>query len=123
MIVLPYLGAAAATRETERPPPRRIERSAGGEKDPLRDLDMRLTYRTVRVLMAIGQAPGASNRQLAEASGVQDQGQISKLLSRLRTLGLIQNTGQGHIKGEPNAWQLTPKGKHVGQAIQTQTQS
>jgi AcrR family transcriptional regulator len=123
MIVLPYLGTAAATRETERPPPPPIKRSPGVGKDPLRDLDMRLTYRTVRVLLAIGQAPGASNRQLADASGVQDQGQISKLLSRLRTLGLIQNTGQGPVKGEPNAWQLTPKGQQVGQAIHVQTQS
>jgi chromosome segregation and condensation protein ScpB len=54
---------------------------------------------------------------------VQDQGQISKLLSRLRTLGLIENTGPGPVKGEPNAWRLTAKGQRVGQAIERQTQA
>jgi AcrR family transcriptional regulator/DNA-binding MarR family transcriptional regulator len=123
MIAMPYLGAAAAAKEIERPQPPRAARAKGTAKDPLRELDMRLTYRTVRVLMAVGQAPGASNRRLADASGVQDQGQISKLLSRLQTLGLIHNTAAGPAKGEPNAWQLTPKGLQVGEAIETQTQS
>jgi AcrR family transcriptional regulator len=123
MIVLPYLGSAAAAREVERPAAPRSERPKGVGRDPLRELDMRLTYRTVRVLLATAQSPGASNRQLADASGVHDQGQISKLLSRLRSLGLIENVGAGPVKGEPNAWQLTPKGQQLGQAIQVQTQS
>jgi AcrR family transcriptional regulator/DNA-binding MarR family transcriptional regulator len=123
MIVLPYLGAAAASRELKRPMPPRSERPLGGGRDPLRELDMRLTYRTVRVLTAAAQAPGASNRQLADAAGVHDQGQISKLLARLKTLGLIENIGAGPVKGEPNAWQLTPKGQQIDQAIQVQTQS
>jgi AcrR family transcriptional regulator len=122
MIVLPYQGTAAATKEIARPRPPRPKRPRGHGKDPLRELDMRLTYRTVRVLLAIAQTPGASNRQLADASGVTDQGQISKLLSRLKTLGLIQNTGAGPVRGEPNAWQLTDKGQQVGNAIQVQTQ-
>jgi AcrR family transcriptional regulator len=121
MIVLPYQGTAAATREAERPHEARPKRPPELGRDPLRDLDMRLTYRTVRVLLAIAQTPGASNRELAAASGVQDQGQISKLLSRLKTLGLIHNTGAGPIRGEPNAWRLTPKGQQVGQAIRSQT--
>ena len=82
---------------------------------------MRLTYRTVRVLLAIVQTPGASNREVAESAGVEDQGQISKLLSRLKTLGLVENTGAGPFSGEPNAWRLTPKGQQVAGAIQTQT--
>jgi hypothetical protein len=89
MVVLPYLGAAAAERELSRatpPPGRRPERRG----DPLRDLDMRLTYRTVRVLLAIAAQPAASNRQVATAAEVTDQGQISKLLGRLQHLGLIQ---------------------------------
>ncbi|HEY7961841.1 MAG TPA: TetR family transcriptional regulator [Solirubrobacteraceae bacterium] len=117
MIVLPYLGPAAAAKELDRPPPDRPRRPRGAGRDPLRQLDMRLTYRTVRVLIAISQHPGASNRQLAEAAGVQDQGQISKLLSRLKTLGLIENTGAGPVRGEPNAWELTDKGRQIEQAI------
>jgi AcrR family transcriptional regulator len=122
MIVLPYQGAAAATREIARPRPPRPKRPREVGRDPLRELDMRLTYRTVRVLLAIAQTPGASNRALADAAGVSDQGQISKLLSRLKALGLIQNTGAGPVRGEPNAWTLTPKGQQVGNAIQVQTQ-
>jgi hypothetical protein len=95
MIALPYQGAAAAAKEIERPQPVRPVRPRATGKDPLRELDMRLTYRTVRVLLAIGQVPGASNREVAEAAGVEDQGQISKLLARLKTLGLIENAGAG----------------------------
>ena len=121
MIVLPYQGAAAAARELKRPRPARPARPRATSRDPLRELEMRLTYRTVRVLLAIAHAPGASNREVAEASGVEDQGQISKLLLRLKTLGLIENAGAGHLSGEPNAWQLTPKGQQVEEAIQVQT--
>jgi AcrR family transcriptional regulator len=118
MIILPYQGPAAAMREVVRPRPPRPQRPAGYGRDPLRDLDMRLTYRTVRVLLAISATPGASNRALAAAAGVADQGQISKLLSRLRSLSLIENIGAGPVKGEPNAWQLTSKGERVERAIQ-----
>jgi len=121
MIVLPYRGAAAAAKELERPVPARPVRPRAAGKDPLRELDMRLTYRTVRVLLAIGQAPGASNREVAAASDVEDQGQISKLLARLKTLGLIENAGAGHLSGEPNAWHLTAKGADVSTAIEAQT--
>ena len=50
MIVLPYLGKAAAARETSRPATRR-KPATPPSGDPLRELDMRLTYRTVRVLL------------------------------------------------------------------------
>jgi AcrR family transcriptional regulator/DNA-binding MarR family transcriptional regulator len=121
MIVLPYLGPAAARREGERPPPTLPPRPEPRRGDPLRDLDMRLTYRTVRVLVAIASSPSASNRQVAEAAGIADQGQISKLLLRLQNLGLIRNVGQGPQRGEPNAWRLTPKGQDVEHTIREQT--
>jgi AcrR family transcriptional regulator len=121
MVVLPYLGPAAARREGERPLPARPPRPQLRRGDPLRDLDMRLTYRTVRVLVAIASSPGASNRQVAEAAGIADQGQISKLLLRLQNLGLIRNVGEGPARGEPNAWRLTPKGLDVERTIREQT--
>jgi AcrR family transcriptional regulator len=117
MIVRPYLGAAAAEKELERPLPTGMHRRRKVPVDPLGGLDMRLTYRTLRVLATIAAAPGASNRQVAEEAGVADQGQISKLLARLENLGLIHNAGVGHLKGEPNAWQLTSRGREVEQAI------
>jgi AcrR family transcriptional regulator len=120
MIVMPYLGTAAAKRELTRPAPaaRAVKRL---DADPLRDLDMRLTYRTIRVLVAIATMPEASNRAVAEAAGVSDQGQISKLLARLEHLGLVANVGEGPAKGEPNAWTLTAKGADVERAIGAET--
>jgi DNA-binding MarR family transcriptional regulator len=83
---------------------------------------MRLTYRTVRVLMAIGAQPGVSNRRVADAAGVSDQGQISKLLARLHHLGLIENNGFGQAKGESNSWYLTERGSEIEAAIREQTE-
>jgi DNA-binding MarR family transcriptional regulator len=84
----------------------------------LRDLEMRLTYRTVRVLSAIANDPGSSNRSLGDAAGIGDQGQVSKLLARLQRLGLIENKGIGAAtRGEPNAWTLTGKGHDVHDTI------
>ncbi len=120
MIVLPYLGHAAAAREASRPAPRRHRAATRGE-DPLRSLDMRLTYRTVRVLLAIGElvgnGSGPSNRQVADASGVADPGQISRLLARLEHLGLIENSGGPPLSGEPNVWRLTSKGQEIERTI------
>jgi AcrR family transcriptional regulator/DNA-binding MarR family transcriptional regulator len=118
MVVLPYEGQAVAARELARPtPPIRSRREARKPSDPLRALDMRVTYRTIRVLLAIAERPGANNRQVAEASGVQDQGQISKLLARLEHLELISNSSAGAIRGEPNSWSLTPKGHEVQRVL------
>jgi DNA-binding MarR family transcriptional regulator len=70
----------------------------------------------VRVLVVIGERPGASNREIAERSDVADQGQISKLLARLARLELIENTGEGQEKGGANAWHLTDRGARVERA-------
>jgi AcrR family transcriptional regulator len=126
LIVLPYQGAAAARRECNRAlpstyPPGTGERKERGDTqrvfDPLRSLPMRLTYRTARVLGAVAAHPGASNRTIGEAADIYDQGQISKLLSRLERLGLLANTGVGHAKGEANAWGLTALGRSVAQGL------
>ncbi len=119
MIVLPYLGARAASSElTRKPPPlpRRRRPPRRIVKDPLEGLDMRLTYRTVRVLTFVGEHPGASNREIAEGAGIADQGQISKLLTRLERLQLVHNIGEGQIMGSSNEWYLTDRGSQVERA-------
>jgi AcrR family transcriptional regulator len=125
MIVLPYLGPAAARKELDRPVPKAPARPRPVNSDPLRELEMRLTYRTVRVLLAVGTLGGRgsypSNRAVGDAAGISDQGQISKLLKRLRRLGLIENKGAGAARGEPNAWTLTERGREVHGAISAQT--
>jgi AcrR family transcriptional regulator len=119
MIVLPYLGARAASSElTRKPPPlpKRRRPPRRSVRDPLEGLDMRLTYRTVRVLTFIGEHPGASNREIAEGAGITDQGQISKLLTRLERLQLVHNVGEGQIMGSSNEWYLTDRGVQVERA-------
>ena len=117
MIVLPYLGPGAAQKESSRLAPSPRERPPTGRRDPLRDLEMRLTYRTVRVLLAIAASPGSSNRKVGFEAGIEDQGQISKLLSRLERLGLIENGGAGQVRGAPNAWILTERGLEVERLV------
>jgi AcrR family transcriptional regulator/DNA-binding MarR family transcriptional regulator len=117
MIVLPYLGPAVARREQSRtgpiPTPQSPNSQSRSDGDPLRDVPMRLTYRTALVLDSVAQNPGASNRVIGERADLYDQGQVSKLLARLERLGLLENTGQGHAKGEANAWHLTNLGERV----------
>jgi AcrR family transcriptional regulator len=122
MLVLPYQGPAVANRERTRSLP--VPPAAAGSlsevgtgDDPLRSIPMRLTYRTARVLDGVATHPGASNRLVADHAGITDQGQVSKLLARLERLGLLHNTGQGHTKGEPNAWALTDLGHDVARRL------
>jgi AcrR family transcriptional regulator len=118
MIVLPYLGPTVAGRELTRTIPKRPAAPATPRAgDPLRDLGMRLTYRTGRVLAAVAEEPGCSNVGIGALVEVTDQGQISKLLARLARLGLVVNTGLGQAKGSTNAWHLTPRGHEVDAAI------
>jgi AcrR family transcriptional regulator len=128
MIVLPYLGTSAARRELERTSkPARTQKApknangaspvSSSSGDPLAGLPMRVTGRTLLVVKAIGEHPGASNREVADLAGISDQGQMSKLLARLEGLGLVANTGEGHTKGEPNAWRLTPRGNEIQRTI------
>jgi AcrR family transcriptional regulator len=114
IVVLPYLGSGVARRELGRPVPR--ERSPGETPgDPglasAAELGTRLTYRTARVLSAIGDYPGASNREVAERAGVVDQGQISKLLGRLEGHELIEKINADRTRGAPNSWRLTERGE------------
>jgi AcrR family transcriptional regulator len=67
MLVLPYLGPAAAGRELRRAVPRR--QRCRGRRDPLHGLDMCLTQRTAKVLEVIADAPGASNVAISMRAG------------------------------------------------------
>ena len=70
------------------------------------------------VLRAIAQAPRSNNRAIAQAAGLSDEGQTSKLLSRLKHQGLVENVGLGQAYGEPNAWLLTREGRGSRQALE-----
>jgi AcrR family transcriptional regulator/DNA-binding MarR family transcriptional regulator len=107
--VSPPARPSGASSRTARDP-----RRGRGERPESRAA--RLAARTQLALTAVSElgtrdlAP--SNRQISNAIGIADQGQISKLLHRLETQGLLQNTGAA-TAGIPNAWRLTPKGHEL----------
>lgn len=121
MIALPYLGWSEAGRERERPLPTidapSKPRTSVVRFNPLAGTGIRLTYRTTRVLEAIDADPGANNRAVAGRAGIADDGQVSKLLSRLERHGLIANGYEGQPKWATNAWSLTDRGREVVQSV------
>jgi AcrR family transcriptional regulator len=123
MIVLPYLGLAASRKELARATPVAAGTGASARRtpspvhDPFKDLPIRITFRTVRVLSTIADRPSASNREIAEFAGVRDQGQMSKLLRRIEKAGLIDNQSEGQARGEANAWRLTDRGRGILRAV------
>ena len=76
---------------------------------------LRMTVLTHEVLAAVADlnagGSSASNREIARAAGVKDEGQISKLLARLRDHGVLRNTGASTTSA--NAWQLTDRGEEL----------
>ena len=107
---LPVVRAPSTHRARDTP-------ASATAEDPLKDVPMRITYRTARVLQAAAGHPGASNRLIGEHADTYDQGQVSKLLGRLQRLGLLENAGGGQAKGEPNAWSLTALGRSVTEQL------
>jgi AcrR family transcriptional regulator len=130
-IVAPYLGQAAAKAELEGRPSAakaELERRPSATAElvarrpgPAREqaisraaeLPVRATRRTTMVLQAIARAPYSNNREVAQAAGLTDEGQASKLLARLEHKGVIENVGVGAARGEPNAWLLTASGRRA----------
>ena len=127
IVVLPYRGHGAAARELSRLPdfavsqagPRlspadrsRFSGPAGGTSG----IPRRLTVRTQMALAAVAElgANGSqpSSREVADAAGIGDQGQISRLLARLEALGLVQDSSRA-VRGVRKAWWITPRGETV----------
>jgi AcrR family transcriptional regulator len=116
MIVLPYLGPAAAAKQLARPAPAAAPRNLPAT-GTLAGLPIRATYRTWRVLAAIAEHPGACNREIGDAAGIAHESQISRLLVRLARLGLIEDNRAGQPPGARNAWLIASKGSEVERAL------
>lgn len=118
VIVRPYLGAAAAAREARRrsPVPAGPARAHNGRRSLLKPA-VRMTMRTAMVLQAIAERPASSNREVAALAGVEDQGQASKLLTRLAGAGLIENANGAGAPGTANSWSLTRAGEDLAHAL------
>lgn len=115
-IVRPYLGQAAASTELSGSyavpdrAPARDERPPSAAPIPV-------TRRTTLVLSAIARAPRSSNRAIATAAGVVDEGQTSHLLRRLAQRGLIEKVTPRSGSRRENAWVLTPSGRRVAELL------
>jgi AcrR family transcriptional regulator/DNA-binding MarR family transcriptional regulator len=118
MVVLPYRGAAVASRELGRPAPRPPARRRDGDglsRRPLSSaspVDYRLTVRTQMALAAVAGRPGLNNREVSEVIGLSDQGQVSRMMKRLSEHGLVENAPAG-TKRVARAWRLTMDGEAV----------
>jgi AcrR family transcriptional regulator len=66
-------------------------------------------------LLRVAADPGCSNHQITVALGIVNHTQTSKLLARLRGMGLIEKRSAG--AGWPNEWRLTAFGEVVAQAL------
>lgn len=113
MIVYSYLGSSAARKELNRSIPAVVkgrERPQLAPESPFKDLPIRITFRTARVLGIVGAQPGASNRGRPKLRRHRPRPDV-QATTRLEGSGLIENRGQGQVKGEPNAWQLTERGQ------------
>jgi AcrR family transcriptional regulator len=121
IIVFPFRGPEAAAAELGRPARKLGKRRSAGKRErgvPLDDVGSRLTYRSMLVLVFVAEHPEANNREVADGVGISDQGQISKLLIRLASLGLIENAVESGGRGIANAWLITPKGNGIRRAVQ-----
>jgi AcrR family transcriptional regulator/predicted transcriptional regulator len=91
-------------------------------KAMLRALDPQISEREFRVLAAIGElnarGSGPSNREIRDATELEDPAEVSKLLKQLARLGLLQSTATGR---QTYAWRLTSKGTDLLHELQGQT--
>jgi DNA-binding MarR family transcriptional regulator len=116
-IVLPFIDVRAARRELSRP----LDASGAAKRvalDVLQGRGGHLSYRTVSVLRVIAAEPGLSGKEVGLRAGIKDQGQTSRLLSRLTRLGLVEDSLQ---PGGAKAWRLTSKGEELEAAVRHET--
>jgi DNA-binding PadR family transcriptional regulator len=74
---------------------------------------VRTPPKTIAVLAAIAERPMMSNSEVAQTVGAADPGQISRLLARLRRLGLVVDAAAAEKRGERKAWCLTACGEQL----------
>ncbi len=116
VIVLPYLGVDAARGELSR---HSTQSETSADIETATDsgvaerLGMRVTFRTFQALDAIAEHPGLSNREVAREAGIGDEGQASRLLSRLSRLGLIESGERSRSGRGSRSWRLTGIGRKV----------
>ena len=111
-IARPYLGAAVASAELSGSSSAADQALSREPELPLAS-PIPVTRRTTLVLSAIASSPRSSNREIAAAAGLSDEGQTSHLLRRLAQRGLIEKVTPRSGSRRENAWLLTSCGRRV----------
>jgi AcrR family transcriptional regulator len=107
VMVLPYLGVAAAREELARGLPlSAAEGCAGGGPD---GSGSRTSQREMQTLAVIAKRPGLTNGEIAAAVEIRDPAQASRLLARLYRRGLLKDDAANR-RGSRKAWRLTRNG-------------
>ena len=135
LTMAPYFGARGIEREIERgdalaqailngqsgcsspadtPQPDR-ELSATREMPLFSNFGIATARRLRECVLFLAEHPGSSNREVGVALDLVHQPQVSKLLAYLLRQGLATKRSEG--KGKRNAWQLTPNGEDIAQAL------
>ena len=105
--------------------PRRIASSLALVPAPPTPRLPRIGRRRPRKVLAgpevAGKCPfeGLNSRILGSRARIKDEAQASRLLSRLARLGLVANMREPRRRGDVKAWELTPEGAELAQAIAT----
>jgi AcrR family transcriptional regulator/predicted transcriptional regulator len=88
----------------------------------LQGLDPPISKRELEVLAAIGECNArgstSSNREIRDATELEDPAEVSKLLKQLARLGLVESTATGR---QTYAWRLTSKGADLLRELEGQT--
>jgi DNA-binding MarR family transcriptional regulator len=117
-VALPFLGARAAHRELHQHPATASASMMGAGGDLLQDRGGRMNHhREIEVLKVLAGEPELNNREVALRAGVNDQGQISRLLARLARLGLVDSTRGPSGRAGVKAWRLTGAGEQLHAVI------
>ena len=111
-IATPYLGEAVACAQLAGGYAAPNKAPVWGVEPPAA-LPIHVTHRTTLVLSAIASAPRSTNRAIAAAAELADEGQTSHLLRRLAQRGLIEKVRPSSGSRRENAWLLTPSGQRV----------
>ena len=118
VVTMPYLDARSVTQLVDRAALLAQERAPAVPRQDCQvpaALLAPTAHRLRSALLHICSHPGASNQDVAAAIAMRHHGQMSKLLARLESLGLLSK--RAGRAGHPNAWSLTSLGGSVAATL------
>jgi DNA-binding MarR family transcriptional regulator len=120
----PFLGARAARRELRRPAETVASPATAVNIELLQAPGKRLSHhREIKVLGILAAEPGLNSTQLGSRAGIEDRAHVSRLMTRLGRLGLIENKPDHGRRPGAKAWRLTASGEQLQAAVSREAQT